>query len=339
MDIEPGQSWEVDLFRPEDALGVTGLFRLIYGNDYPIRTYLEPELLIAENAAKRVVSSVARTPKGDIVGHSAVFQSSPFAGIRESGSGVVHPAYRGGMGIFGRLLEHAQEVQDNYLHGEGLHGEPVCNHVFTQRATHKLGWRTMALEVDLMPAATYAQEKSAKGRVSTLINYKTFRPRPQLVYLPARYESQLRAMYANLDDTREFSRSQGEPPSGSQTRVVTQIFDFAQVARLAVHDAGADFEQVIMREEARAAERGVLVFQVWLKASQPWVGWVADKLWDNGHFLGGPLPRWFDDDGLLMQRVAHRPHWEQIELVFDEDKEVMRLVRQDWERLSSGRYT
>ena len=76
--IEPGQLWEVDLFRPEDAKGVTQLFLSVYGKGYPIRTYIDPKALMEENAAGRIISSVARTPRGDIVGHNALFQSAPF---------------------------------------------------------------------------------------------------------------------------------------------------------------------------------------------------------------------------------------------------------------------
>ncbi|BBO91339.1 MFS transporter [Desulfosarcina ovata] len=67
-EIEPGQSWDVFRFEPKDANGVARLFRAVYGDGYPVRTYVEPDLLIRENAAMRVVSSVVRTPGGDIDG-------------------------------------------------------------------------------------------------------------------------------------------------------------------------------------------------------------------------------------------------------------------------------
>ena len=68
--IEPGQSYIFDLFRPEDAEGVVHLFKTVYGEEYPIKTFIDPKLLIEENAAGRTISSVARTPKGEIVGHT-----------------------------------------------------------------------------------------------------------------------------------------------------------------------------------------------------------------------------------------------------------------------------
>ena len=113
-DIEPGQEWEVDLFRPEDAEGVVRIFRSVYGAGYPVRTYVEPQRLIEENAARRTISSVARTPRGDVVGHNALFNSASHPGTYESGAGAVHAAYRGGKGIFTRMVDHGLEVAKTF---------------------------------------------------------------------------------------------------------------------------------------------------------------------------------------------------------------------------------
>jgi len=337
MDIAPGQTWEIDQFRPGDAEGVAALFRLVYGDGYPIRIFVDPELLRRENAAHRTVSIVARTPKGDIVGHNAMFQSAPYAGLREVGSAVVHPAYRGGAGIGAQVARHGESFFDQQMQGQGICCEPVSNHVFGQRMCRKMNWLCLAVEVDLMPAAANVEEKSAPGRVTALLEFRALRPRPHRVFLPARYEKQLRTIYANLNDTREFVPAQtSPPPSDVSTKIVTQIFDFAQVARLAVHEMGPDFAQALNREADQAAAQGVEVFQVWLNAGRPWVGWAVEKLRERGYFLGGALPRWFDDDGLLMQHLLHRPHWEGINLAFDDDRELVRLVQEDWQNLAKG---
>ena len=132
-NIPPGRKWIVDLFQPEDAEGVTRLFTAVYGADYPIRAYVDPEILVRENAARHIVSSVARTEEGDIVGHNALFQSAPYKKIYESGAGLVHRNYRGGHGIFNQMIAHGIEVGKRDLGIELVYAEPVCNHVFSQR--------------------------------------------------------------------------------------------------------------------------------------------------------------------------------------------------------------
>ena len=330
-DIEPGQSYVFDLFRPEDAEGVVRLFKTVYGEGYPIRTFIDPELLIAENASGRTISSVARTPKGDIIGHTALFCSAPYKKVYEAGAGLVHPSYRGGAGIFSGLGVHGEKIAPQFG-VEAIFGEPVCNHVFSQRATANLGWITHALEVDLMPGSAYDQEKSASGRVSTLLDFKALRPKPHEVYLPRIYEEPLNYLYGGLDDKRQMHISASEQLPDILTELNTQVFDFAKVARVTVNQAGKDFDQVLGPEEKKILGRDVIVIQVWLNLAWPWINPVVLDLQTRGYFLGGLLPRWFDTDGMLMQKIIGRPNWEGIQLYFDRAKKLLEWVRTDWER-------
>jgi hypothetical protein len=275
---------------------------------------------------------VARTPKGDVVGHVALFHSAPYEKICESGAGLVHPSYRGGQGIYTGLGIHGMEVTAKKFNLEVLFGEPVCNTIFPQKGTAKAGWITQAIEVDLMPAEAYDQEKSASGRVTALLDFKTLKPKTHTVYFPAVYEEGMRFLYGGLDDDRDLVLSKGEWPFKIKTEIKTQVFDFAQLARLAVHEAGADFESTFDDQEKTIGEKGVAVIQVWLKLSWPWVGQAVDHLRKRGYFLGGILPRWFDVDGMLMQKIIGRPNWEGIQLYFDRPKKILEIIKKDWER-------
>jgi hypothetical protein len=329
--IEPGQTWEVDLFRPEDAEGVARLFLQVYGEGYPVKTFVEPELLIAENQALRTISIVARTPRGDIVGHNAIFNSAPFQGLYESGAGVVHPLYRGGAGIFAQMNAHGLEQGKNRFKIAGLFGESVCNHVFSQRMCAKLGAVNTAVELDLMPAAAYAQEQSARGRVSSLLDFIFIQSKPQTVFIPQVYQEALDFIYGGWTDERTRRPSSEPIPADGATDMEIQIFDFAQVARLTVKEAGQDFGQILAGLEEEFESRGVVVVQIWLNLAWPWVGAVVDRLRARGYFLGGLLPRWFDSDGLLMQKTAARPGWEDMQIYFERAQRIAAFARADWE--------
>lgn len=330
----PGQSYTVDAMRPEDAQGVRDLFIAVYGKDYPIRVYIEPETLIAENAAGNILSSVARTPAGDIVGHNAIFRSAPFPGIFESGAGLVHTDYRGGQGVFSQMIAHGNQRGIDTPEVATIYGESVCNHVFTQKATHKMGWLTTAVEVDLMPASAYTKEKSAPGRVSVLFDAWTIRPRPHTVYLPDYYRGALADIYAGFDDTRTLETADAPLPDDCNSRIRPRVFDFAQVARLTVDAVGADFADVLRRQETALRADGVKIIQLWLNLGWPWSGAATAVARAQGYFLGGVLPRWYDSDGLLMQKTVAHPHWEDIQVFFDEARRLVDVVRQDWESLT-----
>ncbi len=334
--IEPGQECEIDLFRPDDAEGVVNLFISVYGKEYPIKTYIDRERLIAENAAGNTISTVARTEKGDIVGHTALFQSAPCKKIYESGAGLVHRHYRGGKGIFTELARYNQDTAAKKFGVEGIFGEPVCNHIFSQKMTFNLGWKTTALEVDLMPASAYNLEKSAGGRVSSFLDFVTITPAPHRVYMPCEYKNELLYIYQGMDDKRELLVSEESFPGEGASIIDTQIFDFAQVARIAIGETGHDFLMAFSKEEEIADSRGVTLFEAWINVSQPWAGEAVRLLRQRGYFFGGVLPRWFDQDGLLMIRAKHRPDWEGMQIYSERAKRIAGLVRKDWKNSISG---
>lgn len=330
--IEPGQRWEVDLLKPEDADGVRQLFLSVYGDGYPVRTYLEPEQLIAANSSGAIISSVARTPKGDIVGHNALYQSAPCKKIYEAGAGVVHRAYRGGL-IFERVTTHSIDVGARRFNVEAVFGEAVCNHIISQKLMVRLRAVDCALEVDLMPATAYTKEKSAAGRVASVFGFITIKPSSHAVHLPRCYEEALRFLYAGLGEDRVVNASRGAVKRGAVTKMDVEYFNFAQVSRTAVWSAGEEFETAFAEREEDLLQKGATVLQVSLNLAEPWVEAPVQFLRRRGYFFCGILPRWLDADALLMTKILHRPSWEDIRLHTERAKGILEFVRADWETI------
>jgi GNAT superfamily N-acetyltransferase len=232
----------VDFLQPGDAPGLVELFRSVYGDHYPIKLFYDPEAIILANREGRYYSIVARTPSGQIIGVTHLFRSSPFPYLYESGVGLVHKDYRNtGINthlmsfLFGACMEKMPHIQEVY-------GEAVCNHPFMQKTARTFSHIETALQVALMPAAAYAKEKSASGRVATLTLFRCYRPSLHRIFLPRVYEDELRWMYSRLDDERDLVLSDGRLPQGTTTRADMEIFDFAGVARIAVPEAGSDLQ-------------------------------------------------------------------------------------------------
>ncbi len=337
LGIEPGQEVEIDVFRPQDGPGVAALFHVVYGDDYPIKTYYHPGLLARENALGRMISVVARTRRGEVVGHISLFGSSPNRRQFELGAGGVLPSYRNTSKLLTRMMSHGPRVAAERFGLEAVFGDPVCTHVYSQKICMGLGWVTHALEVDLMPADLYDKAAKANDRVSATMDFITLVAKPHEVFLPAVYEEPLRFLYQGLDDVRLIKVSDKAVPVGLATRLESRLYRFSQLARLAVWDIGADLVETLAREEDSALGQGARVIQVWLQLSCPWVGRAVELLRERGYFLGGLLPRWFDGDGLLLQRLTGHPHWANINLEYDRAKSLLSLVRQDWRQVCAGR--
>jgi len=331
---ETGKSFEVGLFRPTDAEGVARLFRSVHGEDYPIKIFYDPEKLARANEQGDYYSVVARSKADEIIGIHNLFRSAPSRDVYEWGVGLVLKDWRG-MKVSGAIVSHMLE---NVIPERGMHtvfGEPVTFHVHMQKEGETYGFETTALEVGLMPGEAYSGEGVTAGRVSTLLFFRCYRDIPQAIYLPDPYDEALRFMYENLSSGRSFHEARDPIPGGTVSESNMDVFDFAKVARIAFIKTGSDFAEHLSGLESEAEEKGAIVIQVWLKLTSPWVGEVVKILRTKGFFLGGVLPQWFDDDGLLMQKVLFTPDFESIQLYSERARRIRDLVKSDWERTST----
>ena len=324
-----GITYEVGLFEPRDAAGVAELFTEVYGSSYPQKIVYNPEQLITAFESRDNLPIVARTVSGRIIAYTAFYRSTPNRVLYEFGQTLVLPEYRK-TAVFGLLSRYLAKTAPTLPDVEAAFCENVCNHTDTQRAAVLFKYIEAAIEIDLMPEEAYKKEQSAAGRVSAVNMFRTFIPKPHTVYIPDRYSDYLHYIYEGFDDARTLIASTGELSSVQQTKTTAQIFDFARVARIAVHKAGIDFMESFSREEEAAFGRNALVIQVWLKSSWPWIGRAVDILRNKGYFFGGALPRWFDEDGLLMQKIIGQPNWEGIHLYSPRAKTILEFVKNDW---------
>ena len=299
------RSFEVGLFRSEDAEGIAKLFRSVHGEDYPIKIFYDPLKLKRANQEGDYYSIVARSEDGDIIGIHNLFRSAPSRGVYEWGVGLVLKEWRS-VGVSGAIERF---MIDTVIPELGMHtvfGEPVTIHLQMQKHSENYGFQPTALEVGLMPGKAYSGEGVISSRVSTLSSFRVYRNIHQKIFLPCSYNEAIRFMYGDFSLGRTFSESIDPIPLSTVSHANMDLFDFAKVARVSFFETGPDFAERMSGLEAEALEKGSIVVQVWLKLTSPWVGNVVKVLQERGFFLGGVLPQWFDDDGLLdAEAVVH----------------------------------
>jgi hypothetical protein len=327
--LSTGEKVFIHLFRPQDAPGIGRLFHTVYGDKYPFSRFYNPEELIQAFETGDNYSIVARKEDGEIIGHLGYFRSAPFAGLYEAGAGLVLPAYRK-EGLTLSLLHYMYDLLSPALGIDEAWGEAVCNHLHMQRITERFKFVETGLEIDLMPEETFAKEGTS-GRVTSTVAFRCYVPWPHTVYLPSVYEKELRSIYSRLDAQRTLHVSGDMPPAGCSTSASHKVFEFAQVARIEVMAAGEDFETWLKGVEAGILDGKIKVSQVRLNLSCPWVGSAVDILRRQGYFFGALLPRWYGEDGFLMQKTIDRPGWENIRLFSDRARELLEIIRKDQE--------
>jgi GNAT superfamily N-acetyltransferase len=323
--------YNVGLFEPDDAGGITDLFRAVYGDSYPVDIFYSPDRLVEANENGDYISLVARLDNGKVIAVEHLFRSSPNRKLYEGGAGVTLKEYRG-LGIGGELISFMVEEAAAKLGIEALFGEAVCNHIHMQKMMARFECFDSAIEIALMPSEAYVAEKSAKGRVAALLQFKTYKKWPHTVYLPPIYRTQLEFIYEALDDKRDFRTSEMDLPIDNKCETYQEIFDFARVSRMAFKQVGGDFETSLETMEQGARKKRAMVFQVWLPLAAACVGRAADICRGKGYFFGGLLMRWFGADGLLMQKLECDPDFEEIHLHSDRAKTILDMVKNDWAR-------
>lgn len=317
--VQPGLVYVVEAFRPEDAEAVCDLFYRVYQDAYPVDMYYIPDAVrgaVAEGALHPVV---ARLAGGEVIGFAALYRSSPpFAGLLEFGLGMVHPAYRGSLILF-HLTTELMDLMNSLPSVEAVYGEAVCDTIITQHSSALFGFREVALELELMPGG-------GSGRISCLAVFRNIRDRRRTLHAPAFCAGELGKLLAWAELDREVVALGEEPLAAQATRLEVQTFAHAGVMRGNVYSLSGDGAAAMRQAEAAAAEQGCRVFQWFLNLAEPSAAAGAWPLARNGYRLGGLMPRWFDDDALLMQKLLDPPAVERINLYSDRAREILAMT-------------
>lgn len=324
-EIEPGQDVVIDLFKPEDALGVSLCYYEVYGDSFPIEHVYDPDEVIARNSTDAQYTVVARTPKGELVGLAGLFRHAPNPGVYEAGQLMVLKSYR---------KSHAAKKIASRIIGElpaelGLpviFGEAVCNHPVSQRLAHNDGLRPTGLEVECMPSGTYSKEGVKDRNVSLLLMFNVLNDEQCDVYLPEEYVEFLGEMFDTLNMSRNVLT--GGELAGSTASDEFLLPD-AGLARLTISKPGTDIVSVANAAHDKLGGQGLV--QIFLNLGDPGAPEAVALLKEQGYCFAGLLPAWFGSDGLVMQKLPQEPEWDGICLYNKTARAILEYVRKDYE--------
>ena len=322
----------IGYFDPADAAGIARLFYTVYGEGYPVDTYYIPQRLSEENRCGAIRSVVARTASGEVAAHVAFYRSSPpNANLYEYGLGMTLPSYRSSL-VFARACQLLLKLLGTDQI-DGIYGESVCNHVTTQKLSLQVKAVETALEPALMPADAYTTEGSAKGRVACVMAFRVACDQHRVVFLPKAYLSELKFMMSGIDLDRQLRVAEEALPSVDSV-IDVRRFPSAGVARCTLTTTGCDLAIRLSELEFEFRQHNYALIQYFINLGQPHSGAVVETLRSKGYSLGGWLPTWFGDDGLLMQKHLVPPDFENIQLYSDRAKALHEIVQRDRETVS-----
>ncbi len=320
----------IGLFCPEDAPALARLFQIATtGSNQEVLH--SPEQIIEWFSRDNVYLVVARSSEGEILGYIDLWYTNSEAGKLTVNMVFVLPDHRA-QNVGNQLMSYVINELTVALGVEQVWGEIICNHTFMQQLIINFRGRFRGYDIALAVDVFNPRGPNDNHRVSAMIMGGTYVNRPQTLYLPPIYRQDLIDMYGDWHGWHRFLASYSHLPRETQTEGKINMTEASHLARVIIYHIGSDFDNYLQQTEEKIMVGDITVLQIYLPLTNPWTGGAVDILRSHAYFLGGPVPRWYDDhnDALLMQKTKHQPNFAGIKLFSDHARFIYEVVKNDW---------
>jgi hypothetical protein len=327
--------YKIRLMRDSEALAVVDLYRAVYGDHFPIKEMYDPDFIVKQQEAGLMYRVVAVDASEKVLAHHAMYRlAETYHGLYEAGQGMVYPEHRG-KGFSNVLQEYIGHQLAAAVGVEEFWGESVTNHVMMQKAALYVGVKESGIELEVMPATSYEAEKSAPGRVGAVVCFLVIKEKPHTVFLPGPYAQLLQRIYENGKRDRKFAASTQALPEELRSRYVDTFISPAGLLRVSLFEAGKDLAEVTTGLVKKYTAAGAVVLQVLLPLDKPWSGAATEVLNRQGFFFSALVPRWFDADALMMQKLVHPTNYDDMKIHSEFAKTMLKFIIEDRARVEA----
>lgn len=335
VPMAPMQGYAVRPLQPEDAILVSRMFWLAYGYTYRFEQFYRPEGLLELVRAGQLVSHVAVSEQGEVVGHAGMLLSA-HAAVAEMVALAVSPAHRGrGLqdALTGALAAEAQKM--------GLLGVcfgAVTSHAVSQRGVARYGARPCGL--DLATIAPFGFKALGLAhmppqRESFLHCFKYLAdPPPACAHVPARHRQMVARIYAALQ--RPMVPGLARP--GRPGRYAVSFNKPDNKGLIAVEEADARQWGEILRATADLLDiAGADLVCLDLPVAQPESALLCEQAENAGYFFAGIWPHEARDGGDLLRLIRLRARIDFSRLHFHDPfaREIAQYVQEAMARAES----
>lgn len=309
---------------------VAGVFRALYGDDFPMSYVYDADRLLDELAGERLTAALACDCEGHAVGYISCYRCAPNRKLWEVGNLLVVPEYSASSLALALTEYFLQPGNLARATNDGIIDEAVCHHYFTQVACAKAGMVDCALAIDQLDGASFKQHRPETARVACLLQFLEYADTSVACHLPRCYGDILRRVLEPLAPRCLLAADAPLPESG-ETLARDDWWEAAGTWRISVSGIGGDWLAYLDRLLGQALERRVLSLQLVLSAEQACIDAAVEAARQRGFFFGGLFPRWFGADGIMLQQVfGEAPDFAGIKLYSQTAKGLCRFIESDW---------
>jgi anti-sigma regulatory factor (Ser/Thr protein kinase)/RimJ/RimL family protein N-acetyltransferase len=300
VEPAPSAKYTFRLMEPADAIHIARCVYKTYGYTYPGEQIYYPDRIVSMNQSGEMISAVAVTETGEVIGHCAISGQSG-GRMMEVGQAVVDPAHRrrGVMkGLMDLLMEEARQ--------QGLTGlfiVAVTVHPFSQRAAARYGFRESGLLLAYGPQAVHFKKIAGQQlpqRETVVYGYQPLHQEPRSrVYPPPQHRSIIARIYGNLELEREFGspgssrHADFSPPAPESLpfALSTEIRPALGIAVIEIAGCGPGIEGEVKRKLRDLCYEGIDVVYLHLPLGDEHASLICTSFEELGFFFAGIQPR------------------------------------------------
>ncbi|GAB6037522.1 hypothetical protein JCM15519_20810 [Fundidesulfovibrio butyratiphilus] len=328
------QPYDIRPMRPDEALQVARIFWLAYGYSYKNDNFYRPEGLLHLVGSGRLISYVAVTRKGEVVGHAGLLRSEPLA-MAEAALLVVSPSHRG-RGLMNALTD-ALTAKARELALFGLSLNPVTSHPASQREVIQIGGRPCGLDLAACPPRRFKGmhlDQIVPQRESYLHCFQYLMPPPKAVaHVPSRHRDMVGSIYDQLQ--RPLTLGPLGPASLPGDYRVSFDRELQKGVIRVVRAYARQWPEILRAAVDLVEIAGAAVVDLDLPLAQPATALVCEQAEAAGFFFAGVWPHEAaDGDVLRLTRLAAPLDLDRLRFSAPFSREVAAYVGKEMERAS-----
>jgi GNAT superfamily N-acetyltransferase len=335
---------EIRNMRLCEAVDVVRLIYQCYGHTYFYKNFYFPERIVEFNERGVMKSLVAVNKLGEIIGHMTLFRNESIGNVALSGTKeecklgepsmvMVRPDYRN-RGILTRMMNWVLNEDFSYTEDlSGLFSPPISEHVYSQLAMYKCGFKDCGCLLGNYPPAEIKDISNKQAqRISLVLTYYSLQNQNNnVIYPPSQHKKIILDIYDNLGMVPNWKEPQfhyNGHHDKETTLIKTKVVPKLNNATIKVNRYGIDIVECIKKEMKELLAKNTEAILLYLSLNDPLTYKFTEPLERLGFFFAGILPATTIGDALILQyiNVSHF-NYDKIQVASKKAKEILNYVR------------
>ena len=290
--------------KPEEAIEISKCVYKTYGYSYFSEHVYYPERILELNKSGHLITAVGVTEDGEFAGSCALSKDEVDDKIAEIGQAVVKPVFRGN-----KCLERLTEYLINVAKSEemlGIFGQAVTNHIYSQKAIHRLGTKDCAIRLGYLPSTMVFKKITEElgQRETVVLSFLPLQKEHNInAYLPLHHKEMIKKIYSNIGFNPTFVDIEKEKGfiQHDSSVIETTILNIAGNAKIKVKQYGKDIMPRIKEQLKDICLKHIDAIYLHLNLEDPLTQILTQDFEKMGFFFCGIFPGESSGDSLILQ--------------------------------------